>query len=549
MGLLLLQPPLSPHLRHPLLFSPSYPPIPNSSTSIPTSPTLSLKPFLPSFSQSHLLIFSHTTPRAVPVHSRSDNSTPSHSIFDSIRRHPLFLLHCATFAFFLAASRACACAPPRIPTAPLPSISEAVATEEIEDEELKTAFEKWKSKSYALTVPLTIVALQGSIPPAWIKEFTQVQGKRLKLNIGYRANLDSIFSELTSASDKGRVQPKSSMAADIVSIGDSWLSHAVAKGLIEPIKNAQEQDWFRNLSQKWKVYLCRNSKGELDPNGEIYAAPYRWGTMVIAYKKSKFKKHNLKPIEDWNDLWRPDLCGKIAMVDSPREIIGATLKYLGGSYNTTDIKSQVTGGREAVLKSLTLFQRQVRLFDNVHYLKSFATGDVWVAVGWSGDVIPAAKRMSDVTVIVPKSGTSLWADIWAIPYTTKCTTDKIGGRVRGPSPLIHQWMDFCVQAARDIPFRELVVPGSSPLCLEQSIHTEAAHNEKDRGKPKLDTNLVDGMPPREILERCEFLEPLSDEAMEDYRWLLSNVQKPHFGSFRTTTFDQLLNKFKANFSS
>jgi spermidine/putrescine-binding protein len=48
----------------------------------------------------------------------------------------------------------------------------------------------------------------------------------------------------------------------------------------------------------------------------------------------------------------------------------------------------------------------------VHYLKSFATGDVWIAVGWSGDVIPAAKRMSDVAVIVPKSGTSLWADIW-----------------------------------------------------------------------------------------------------------------------------------------
>lgn len=47
----------------------------------------------------------------------------------------------------------------------------------------------------------------------------------------------------------------------------------------------------------FQVYLCRNFKGELDPNGEIWAAPYRWGTMVIAYKKSKFKKHDLKPIE------------------------------------------------------------------------------------------------------------------------------------------------------------------------------------------------------------------------------------------------------------
>lgn len=37
---------------------------------------------------------------------------------------------------------------------------------------------------------------------------------------------------------------------------------------------------------------------------------------------------------------------------------------------------------------------------------------MWVAVGWSSDIIPAAKRLSDVAVVVPKSGASLWADLW-----------------------------------------------------------------------------------------------------------------------------------------
>lgn len=41
--------------------------------------------------------------------------------------------------------------------------------EEDDDEELKAAFQAWKSKTYALTVPLTIVALRGSLPPSWIK--------------------------------------------------------------------------------------------------------------------------------------------------------------------------------------------------------------------------------------------------------------------------------------------------------------------------------------------------------------------------------------------
>lgn len=50
----------------------------------------------------------------------------------------------------------------------------------------------------------------------------------------------------------------------------------------------------------------------------------------------------------------------------------------------------------------------------MHYIKAFEVGDVWVTVGWSSDIVPAAKRMSDVAVIVPKSGASIWSDVWVI---------------------------------------------------------------------------------------------------------------------------------------
>lgn len=45
------------------------------------------------------------------------------------------------------------------------------------------------------------------------------------------------------------------------------------------------------------MYLRRNKEGKPDAQGEIYAVPYRWGSMVIAYRKSKFRQHNLAPIE------------------------------------------------------------------------------------------------------------------------------------------------------------------------------------------------------------------------------------------------------------
>lgn len=41
--------------------------------------------------------------------------------------------------------------------------------EDIDDEEIQAAFEKWKSKTYALTVPLRVVSLSNSFPPVWLK--------------------------------------------------------------------------------------------------------------------------------------------------------------------------------------------------------------------------------------------------------------------------------------------------------------------------------------------------------------------------------------------
>lgn len=54
-------------------------------------------------------------------------------------------------------------------------------------------------------------------------------------------------------SRKGRVSPSSTMAADIVSVGDSWLNLAINKSIIEPIQGAEDQEWFKALSDKWKV--------------------------------------------------------------------------------------------------------------------------------------------------------------------------------------------------------------------------------------------------------------------------------------------------------
>ncbi|CAK9158297.1 unnamed protein product [Ilex paraguariensis] len=122
--------------------------------------------------------------------------------------------------------------------------------ESIEDKEMIAEFEKWKSKTYALTVPLRIVALRGSVPPLWVKDFTRSQGRRARLRPEFRGSLEDIFSELCK---KGNINWRSALAADIITLGDSWLNFAISKSLIEPIPGVENQDWFRDLSDKWKV--------------------------------------------------------------------------------------------------------------------------------------------------------------------------------------------------------------------------------------------------------------------------------------------------------
>jgi len=120
--------------------------------------------------------------------------------------------------------------------------------------------------------------------------------------------------------------------------------------------------------------------------------------------------------------------------------------------------------------------------------------------------------------------------VQAIPATTNFKeSENVGGRVRGPSPLVFQWLDFCLQPARAMTFANDVFVGASPLAWSEK--TGAAETlkdlvpeigaEKSKSVVNTDTNMVQGMAPDEVVAKSEFLEPLSDKGVSDYQWLLS----------------------------
>ena len=71
---------------------------------------------------------------------------------------------------------------------------------------------------------------------------------------------------------------------------------------------------------------------------------------------------------------------------------------------------------------------QVRVFSSREHTRALSASDVWAVVGWSGDLLPLAERMNDVVLVAPKSGTALWADMWAVPWQA-----QNGSKVACPS--------------------------------------------------------------------------------------------------------------------
>ena len=329
------------------------------------------------------------------------------------------------------------------------------------------------------------------------------------------AQLKDIFAQLqkwqqpaTETSERFRLpffgRGKQHTISDLATLGDYWLAPAIAQKLIQPI-DIEKLDQWQQLPPRWQEVVKRDASGNLDPNGQVWGTPYRWGSTAIVYRVDKFKKLGWQP-SDWSDLWRPELRDRISLLDQPREIIGLTLKKLGHSYNTEDLAKVPELKQE--LQSL---HASVKLYSSSAYLQPLILGDTWVAVGWSTDILPLLQRYSNLAAIVPASGTALWSDLWVRPATTAATNSNSDN-------LLSEWIDFCWQPAI-VPQLSLRTKAASPMLSNL--------NQKDLPKTLQNNPLL--LPAPELLEKSEFLQPLPPEVAQQYEELWLEIRRSLMG--------------------
>lgn len=156
-------------------------------------------------------------------------------------------------------------------------------------------------------------------------------------------------------------------------------------------------------------------------SGMVHSVPYMLTNSGIAYLKSKVKD----PQPTWAIFERKDLKGRMTMLNDMRETIGAALKFLGYSLNTTD-SLQLEQAKDVVIR----WKHQLAKFENEQYKSGLASGEFLLSHGYSGDFLQARAENPDITFLAPREGLSISCDDLVILKDSK------------QAALAYQFIDF-----------------------------------------------------------------------------------------------------------
>ncbi|MBV9862039.1 MAG: polyamine ABC transporter substrate-binding protein [Alphaproteobacteria bacterium] len=159
-----------------------------------------------------------------------------------------------------------------------------------------------------------------------------------------------------------------------------------------------------------------------DP-GNAYGVPYLWSVTGIGYNEAMLDRvlgggtarGSLALLLDPAVAGRLARCG-ISLLDTPQEVFPATLAYLG-----LDPHSHDPNDLDRAVSALGRVRPFVRKFHSSQYINELASGDICIALGYSGDVVQARNYAREsgngvaVAFRVPQQGAQMSVDMMAIP--------------------------------------------------------------------------------------------------------------------------------------
>ncbi len=255
---------------------------------------------------------------------------------------------------------------------------------------------------------------------------------------------------------------------DVILASDYVLDAARTLNLLQPL-NKELIPNFKNLKA-----ACLNQY--FDPQSE-YVVPYVLGTPTIVYDPAKVGFE----ITSYEDLWSPELKDSVVLIDDARNIIGITLKTLGGSLNSTEPELLAKAAEK-----LNGLRPNVRLFDYDTPHQQLISGECAVGYMFTPFAVMAHQERPDLKVVYPKEGVGFGIDGFVIPAKAAHPQNA------------NLFLDFLLRPEIGAVIAEVQMynnpnEASEPL-LSEVFHTEPALNV-----------------PQDMLDKAEYIQFLGDD--------------------------------------
>lgn len=226
-----------------------------------------------------------------------------------------------------------------------------------------------------------------------LKLFTEETG--IKVNyMNFTTNEDMLVQV--------RANPES---FDVVFPSDYCVERLVQENLLEELNYenlpnaAQIIDWLKDPAY--------------DKGGK-YSVPYMWGTVGILYNKDMVKED----VNSWGILWDHKYDKNVFMLDSIRDSMGLTLKYLGYSMNTRN-PIELEEAKDMLIKQKA--EGVVKAYQVDETKDKMVNNEAALAVVWSGDAQYSIDLNDKLAYSIPDEGSNIWVDAMVI---TKGATNK-----------------------------------------------------------------------------------------------------------------------------
>jgi putrescine transport system substrate-binding protein len=202
---------------------------------------------------------------------------------------------------------------------------------------------------------------------------------------------------------------------DIVSTTMEHYARQIRSGLYEPLDKKQLPNW-KNLDPAVLAV-----QAQADP-GNRYAAPYLHSMNGFAYNVGLVRARLADaPVDSLAMLFKPEVVARLAdcgisFLDSPTDVVQLALKYLHLDPNSTS-----RDDLHAAERAIMAVRPYIRVFDSSDYVVQLASGELCVAMGWSGDYSDAVMKSRaagldlHLKFTVPREGSNIAYNALLIP--------------------------------------------------------------------------------------------------------------------------------------